>query len=150
MYFLDTDEYIENKTGKLIKDIFADSGEEFFRDLETDTVKEFATNVKDTVISVGGGLPVRQINRELLKELGRVIYLETSEDELVKRLQNDNTRPLLFGEDIRKKVNALMNARQAIYKDAADIVLSTDGKTFEQMMETILDLGGYNNENISN
>ena len=95
-------------------------------------------------------MPVRQINRELLKELGRVIYLETSEDELVKRLQNDNTRPLLFGEDIRKKVNALMNARQAIYKDAADIVLSTDGKTFEQMMETILDLGGYNNENISN
>ena len=83
MEFLDTDEYIENKYNKLIKDIFRDSGEETFRDMETQAIKELAQVCDNCVISVGGGLPVREVNRSLLKELGIVVYLEASVDELV-------------------------------------------------------------------
>jgi shikimate kinase len=61
MEFLDTDEYIENKYNKLIKDIFRDSGEETFRDMETQAIKELAQVCDNCVISVGGGLPVTEV-----------------------------------------------------------------------------------------
>ena len=90
MEFLDTDEYIENKYNKLIKDIFRDSGEETFRDMETQAIKELAQVCDNCVISVGGGLPVREVNRSLLKELGIVVYLEASVDELYGDTKDDD------------------------------------------------------------
>ena len=84
--FCDTDEYIEQKEHTTINDIFAAKGEEAFRDMETDTVREFACSLKKSVLSVGGGLPLRKVNRELLKQVGTVVYLKASEDELCRRL----------------------------------------------------------------
>ena len=69
MKFLDTDEYIEKKYNKLIKDIFRESGEEAFRDMETQAVRELADSCDNCVISVGGGLPVRDITAGFLKSL---------------------------------------------------------------------------------
>lgn len=138
MEFLDTDEYIENKYNKLIKDIFRDSGEETFRDMETQTIKELAQVCDNCVISVGGGLPVREVNRSFLKELGIVVYLEASVDELVKRLSKDTSRPLLAGGNLREKIESLMTAREALYKDAADVIVKTDGRRFEDMYADIV------------
>lgn len=138
MEFLDTDEYIENKYNKLIKDIFRDSGEETFRDMETQAIKELAQVCDNCVISVGGGLPVREVNRSLLKELGIVVYLEASVDELVKRLSKDTSRPLLAGGNLREKIESLMTAREALYKDAADVIVKTDGRRFEDMYADIV------------
>ena len=84
--FCDTDEYIEKKEKTTINDIFASKGEAAFRDMETETVKEFADSLKKCVVSVGGGLPVRKENREILKSIGTVVYLKASEEELCKRL----------------------------------------------------------------
>lgn len=138
MEFLDTDEYIENKYNKLIKDIFRDSGEEAFRDMETQTIKELAQVCDNCVISVGGGLPVREVNRSFLKELGIVVYLEASVDELVKRLSKDTSRPLLAGGNLREKIESLMTAREVLYKDAADVIVKTDGRRFEDMYADIV------------
>ena len=138
MEFLDTDEYIENKYNKLIKDIFRDSGEETFRDMETQAIKELAQVCDNCVISVGGGLPVRAVNRSLLKELGIVVYLEASVDELVKRLSKDTSRPLLAGGNLREKIESLMAAREALYKDAADVIVKTDGRRFEDMYADVV------------
>ena len=138
MEFLDTDEYIENKYNKLIKDIFRDSGEETFRDMETQAIKELAQVCDNCVISVGGGLPVREVNRSLIKELGIVVYLEASVDELVKRLSKDTSRPLLAGGNLREKIESLMTAREALYKDAADVIVKTDGRRFEDMYADIV------------
>ena len=124
MKFIDTDEYIEKKYNKLIKDIFRESGEEAFRNMETQAVRELADSCDNCVISVGGGLPVRDINRRLLKELGIVVYLKTEVDELVKRLSKDTSRPLLAGGNLREKIESLMTAREALYKDAADVIVS--------------------------
>ena len=115
MEFLDTDEYIENKYNKLIKDIFRDSGEEAFRDMETQTIKELA-QVCDNC----------------------VVYLEASVDELVKRLSKDTSRPLLAGGNLREKIESLMTAREALYKDAADVIVKTDGRRFEDMYADIV------------
>ena len=136
MKFIDTDEYIEKKYNKLIKDIFRESGEEAFRNMETQAVRELADSCDNCVISVGGGLPVRDINRRLLKEL--VVYLKTEVDELVKRLSKDTSRPLLAGGNLREKIESLMTAREALYKDAADVIVKTDGRRFEDMYADIV------------
>ncbi len=145
MNFIDTDEMIEKIEGRSINEIFAANGEEYFRDLETQMLKlllgtpksEYRLN-KSTVISVGGGLPVRKENRELLHKLGRVIFLDTSVDELVRRLSGDNTRPLLKGEDLRAKIENLMEKRLDIYDDTADYIVSTDNKNLNEIYMDII------------
>jgi shikimate kinase len=140
-HFVDTDEYIENQQHKKISQIFEEQGEEAFRNLETDAMKELAADLEHTVLSVGGGLPMRLENRELLKKCGLVVYLRTTEDELVRRLSGDQTRPLLAGTDLRGKIHSLMMAREAMYLEAADIVIDTDGYRFEEMFEIIKEKG---------
>ncbi|MGN0514661.1 MAG: shikimate kinase [Lachnospiraceae bacterium] len=150
MDFVDTDEFIEKLEGRSISDIFATDGEEYFRNLETRVLKMFLgeeddkyTITKSTVISVGGGLPVREENQKLLHKLGKTIFLDTSVDELLRRLSGDETRPLLKGEDLRTKIQNLMDARIDIYDDTADIVVETDGKSLFEIYETIMK--EYNN-----
>ncbi len=89
------------------------------------------------VISVGGGLPVRTINRELMHKLGTCVYLRTSKEELVRRLQSDTTRPLLAGGKLDEKIDSLMSARKDIYESAADIIIDTDSMSFETMAALI-------------
>lgn len=141
MDFLDTDELIENIEGCSINEIFEKKGEAYFRDLETRTIrmllgedKELGEGLfKSTVISVGGGLPVREENQKLLKRLGKVVFLDTSVDELLRRLEGDETRPLLKGDDLRARIETLMDARLDIYDDTADIIVGTDGKSLYEV-----------------
>ena len=140
MSFYDTDEYIVSKQNREIVDIFATDGETFFRDLETEAIKEMSEKITDSVISVGGGLPLREENRELLKKLGIVVYLRATQDTLVKRLDNDTKRPLLAGKDIRGKINELMIQREHIYENAAQIIVDTDDRTLEKIYNEIEDI----------
>lgn len=133
----DTDQYIEMQQKRSIKEIFAADGEEAFRDMETEAVKEMCTKLSHTVISVGGGLPLREENRKLLRQLGTVVYLRTSEALLIQRLQNDKDRPLLAGGNLKKKIRSLMTSREELYLNAADIVIDTDRMSFEEMYSKI-------------
>lgn len=133
MTFYDTDEYIEQRERRKIKDIFASDGELFFRDLETKAIQEMCDKLTNSVISVGGGLPIRPENQSLLQKLGIVVYLRTKEDTLIRRLQNDNTRPLLMGSDISEKIHSLMLQRESIYMGASDIIVDTDNQSFQQV-----------------
>lgn len=135
--FLDTDDMIEEEQQRSINDIFAKEGEEYFRDLETDMIRSLADRADKVVISVGGGLPVREVNRELMRHVGKVVYLRTTVDELEKRLKGDTKRPLLAGGNVREKIISLMDKREALYLDAADIVVDTTGKRFEQIYDII-------------
>ena len=111
--FYDTDEYIEKKQNTTISEIFAMKGEEAFRDMETETVKELSDTLDNCVISVGGGLVLREVNRELLRKLGTVVYLKASEEELCKRLSKDTKRPLLQGGFTRRYIT--LWSREKIY-----------------------------------
>ena len=127
MDFADTDELIVRLEQMSVADIFEKKGEAYFRDMETKVLKmllgeeesggENLCIHKSTVISVGGGLPVREENRRLLHRLGRIIFLDTSVDELVRRLERDTTRPLLKGGALREKIERLMDERLDIYDD---------------------------------
>jgi shikimate kinase len=135
--FVDTDELIETEEGRTINEIFATDGEEYFRNLETEVIGRLAEDDRKLVISVGGGLPVRDENRKLMRRAGRVVYLNTGVDELERRLKGDTTRPLLAGSDLRKKITDLMEKRERLYLDAADVVVDTENRTFEEIYHLI-------------
>lgn len=126
--FIDTDEWIEKEQGKKISDIFAESGETAFRDMETELLKILQERDGHFVLSIGGGMPVRKENRALLQSLGTVVYLKTSKEEIIKRVSGGKNRPLLQGGALEEKVTALMNARESIYKETAQVEVVTDGK----------------------
>ncbi len=137
--FIDTDQYIVDKERRSINEIFDHEGEPYFRRLETIVLKELlvSKDVRQKVFSVGGGLPITKENRPLLKQLGYVVYLRTSIDELVKRLNKDTQRPLLAGGNVRDKIISLMEKRKDIYEQIADKIIDTDGKDIKHIYEEI-------------
>ena len=138
--FIDTDAYIEEEQGRKISDIFAEDGEMAFRDMETDLLKRLQNGENQFVLSIGGGMPVREENRALLRNLGTVVYLKTSKEEIIRRVSGDKNRPLLQGGDLEEKVTNLMNVRECIYIETAHVEIVTDGKTPEQVVKEIQDI----------
>ena len=134
---LDTDKIIEKDEGRTISEIFDTDGEEYFRDLETKCLKKLIATENNQIISVGGGLPVREENRALLKELGTTIYLRASAETIYERVKNDKTRPLLQDDDPMQKIKTLMEKRSAAYEEVADVIVDVDGKDFDDIMNEI-------------
>lgn len=136
--FIDTDAKIEEQEGRNISDIFAADGEEVFRDKETDLIRQFSKeNLSQVIISVGGGLPLREENRRFLKEIGTVVYLFALKDTIIGRVKASTDRPLLQGEGLSKKVEDMLLERDPIYRQAADFLIETDKKTAEEITEEI-------------
>lgn len=135
--FLDTDKLIERRAGMTISEIFEKDGEAYFRRLETETLKGLLTEEGSRVISTGGGLPTREENRALLKELGTVVYLKLSAQTVYERLRGDTQRPLLQCDDPLGKIQELMAAREALYTAAADVTVDVDGRSFEAIIKEI-------------
>ena len=141
---IDTDEAIEEAEGRKISEIFEQDGEEAFRDMETGLMEMvISEHMRETVISLGGGLPVREKNRELLKRAGKVVYLRTSPETVYDRLKGDDTRPLLKSENPLARIKELQDKRGKIYEEAADIIVDTDGKTPEEVADEIIAAIGF-------
>lgn len=134
---IDTDKEIERDEKRSISDIFAADGEQYFRDKETAILKKMLRTANNQIISVGGGLPLREENRKLLHELGQVFYLCASAETIYSRLRNDTSRPLLQGPDPQTKIRTLIGERDARYRDAADEIIIVDNKDFEQILREI-------------
>ena len=130
--FVDTDTLIEEKYGS-INEIFAKKGEAYFRDLERQAVKELA--LKDgLIIATGGGLVLRQENADLLKQNGRIVYLQAELSTLRERLSGDTKRPLLQSG----RLEELLEKRAPVYESAADFTVQADGKTPEEIAGEII------------
>ncbi len=134
----DTDKLIEKKADMLIKEIFATKGEAAFREMETEILKDLRLSKEEKIISTGGGLPMRKENHALLKELGTVVYLRISPENVWERLKNDTTRPLLQCENPLAKIKELLAMRAPIYEEAADIIFDVDGKDMEEVLSGLL------------
>ncbi len=142
--FVDTDHYIEKKEGRTISDIFTDDGEEYFRNSETEALKELLESEDKKVLALGGGTPLREENRMLLKDAGYVIFLKVSPQEAYRRLKNDTERPLLQVPNPKEKIKELLDFRNPIYEAAADYVLLEENKTlddvFYELSEIVRDM----------
>lgn len=136
--FIDTDQYIEEKCGCTIAELFSKKGESYFRQLETDILKELNASLTHAVLSTGGGLPLREENAAELATLGTVIYLQITPEEVISRLSGDNTRPLLSGDDPEQKVRDLLTYRTPLYERAADLTIPVTKLTPEYIVEEII------------
>ena len=124
--FLDTDVLIEQQEGITISELFAQKGEDSFRQRETEVLHYLKNEKKNMVLATGGGLPMREENAKLLKELGVVVYLKASTNTLTERLQGDTTRPLLREGELHKKIETMLAIRNPVYEKVADIIVETD------------------------
>lgn len=138
--FVDTDDKIEEEQQEKISHIFETKGEACFRDMETQALKDLLGSGNSMIIAVGGGLPMREENRRLLKELGTVIYLKAGIDTLVRRLTGDTSRPKLQGgSSLREKIEDLMRQRESVYIGTADEEIFTDNLEPEEIAREIKD-----------
>lgn len=135
---IDTDKEIEKRQERTIKEIFATQGEEAFRQMETDYLKALLERKGKYILATGGGLPLREENREILKKLGTVIYLRTKPETVYERIKGDTTRPLLQCEDPKAKIAIMLEQRKSAYEGCADYIVDTDeldtGTIVEQIM----------------
>jgi shikimate kinase len=110
--FVDLDHYIERSHGVTIKDMFATIGEEKFRELESEALKKITT--PNLVIATGGGIILNKLNRDWMKREGVTIHLHVPFEQLVQRLSNDETRPLINNNSI-EQVKKLFEDRLTLY-----------------------------------
>ena len=143
--FIDTDEAIEEQACLSIGEIFKIHGEKYFRNLEEAYLDQL--DVKNHIISSGGGIILSADNRKRLKVIGHVVYLKTSVDVLYKRLNKDlKSRPLLDQASLKDKLNTLIMARQELYENTADDIVNTDEMTEKEViyaLKKILKKIGY-------
>ncbi len=136
--FVDMDEEIEKRAGKPIPHIFAENGEEAFRQMEGTLCQELCAASEPLVIATGGGTLVDSTNRALMLEHGTVICLRCDVDEILRRVEpGQGERPLLNVPDPRSEIQRLLTARRAAY-DAMPWQLDTTNQTVEEITEHIL------------
>jgi shikimate kinase len=126
----DTDADIETLEGRTISDIFVDSGEAHFRDLERKAVAE-ALATHDGVLALGGGAVLDESTRELLAG-HTVVFLRVGLSDAVKRVGLGSGRPLLLG-NVRGRIKALLDERTPVYEAVATHVVETDGRTPDEV-----------------
>jgi len=132
--FIDLDSEIEKGTGENISEIFDIDGEEQFRKMETKQLKQYS----ESIVACGGGIVLKDENREFINENGVTILLTASMEELSHRLSDSGNRPLLADDNTEEALTKLWLERQLNYLNTADFTIETDGKNPEQLTEEIL------------
>lgn len=137
--WVDMDVEIEKGENKTISKIFEEKGETYFRDLETEYLKRL-TKQTNNVISTGGGIVLKEENRDLLKEIGTVVFLHADSAQIIENLKDDSKRPLLKGDNPEEKIIQLLDERESTYLNSANIIIQTTGKSIEHVVEEIISL----------
>ena len=123
--FVDTDERIVKCAGKPIPQIFADDGEEVFRQIESQVIRDAADDTRQ-VISTGGGIVTRAENREVIHHHGFCVWLQATADTVYKRISGDTNRPLLQTSDPRATISKMLAERESMYAKTAHFEVPTD------------------------
>lgn len=141
--FIDTDIAIETNAGKTIAEIFAEVGEEGFRDLESNQIASLDSLKELAIISLGGGAILRPKNRRCIRNLGKTVWLQATPETIFERISNDETtqsrRPKLSKLSDRDEIRSILEMRVPWYKEVADLAVSTDGLAMERVAKTIVD-----------
>lgn len=145
MFAIDTDDLIESMENRKIKKIFASDGEPYFRNLEKKTALWLEGNVKNTIISTGGGF----FKQENIQNIGTIVYLKSSFEGILKRIKKSpnaknklNKRPLLKN---KKDALKLFNDRNSQYEKVANVVVDVENKDIDLIVKEILGIINENN-----
>lgn len=135
--FKDSDREIEARTGADIPWIFDVEGEDGFRQREEAMIAELVME-NGIVLATGGGVVMREANRQALAANGLVVYLRTSVDQQLQRTSKDRQRPLLLNADPERVLRDLMAKRDPLYREIADIIIDTDQRGPKVVVNTIV------------
>ena len=134
--FFDVDREVERRTGVTVAEIFEKEGEAGFRSRETEMMAELTIR-PGCIVAMGGGAPLFEVNRKLLKR-GLVVRLLSTVSDVLERTRFDTTRPLLRSEDPVAKIRELMRAREPVYAEVSDVDVSTTRTHPEVVADRIL------------
>jgi shikimate kinase len=138
MDFADSDDEIEARTGVDIAFIFEKEGEPGFRKREVKVIDELSQR-EGVVLATGGGVVVDDGSRSKLGARGFVVYLRTSVDQQLQRTQRGRERPMLNNGDREQVLRDLMEVRDPLYREIADLVVDTDGRRVQKVAKEIFD-----------
>ena len=146
MRTVETDQEIVQREGISIPEIFEQYGEEYFRDRESEVIRDLGSD-SQTVISAGGGAVLRDENVENMKANGIIVLLAATPKAILDRVKSSTERPLLNGKMNEDYIAALMEKRRARYEDVADLIIDTTDKTIPEVCaEMILKLPAIVNQ----
>ena len=138
--WLDADAELERRAGKSIREIFAESGEQAFRDLESAVVADLA-GLDRHILALGGGAVMRPENRQALAGRGKVVWLRAPAETLAARIAADPTtaarRPNLTGQGGLDEIRQLLAEREPIYQACADLAVDAAGDSPENMAQQV-------------
>lgn len=134
--FFDSDREIEQRTGASIPLIFELEGEEGFRRREQEVISQLC-NKTHIVLATGGGAVLKKENQLALKRSGTIVYLCAGIDDLLARTAKDKNRPLLQTDNPREKLQTILNEREPIYRELADIILKTNKMTVHMAVKEL-------------
>lgn len=129
--FVDTDELIVKSAGKAITKIFSENGEDYFRELESQILQNCGEHTKQ-VISTGGGIVLREENRQLLTKIGYVIWLKASAEAILERVSRNQERPLLHTANPLQTIKDLLQQRETLYSSSSDFTIETDELSIDE------------------
>jgi shikimate kinase len=142
--WIDMDHLIEQRERKSIAAIFAESGEEGFREMETRLLEELKeSNATRRIISTGGGVIGRERNRDLLRGLGYVVWLHAPTSIILERTSKNRDRPLLHTDDPLARIESLLAERKPLYAETAHLKVDTAGLNSGELATGILESARY-------
>ena len=136
MQVVDMDAEIEKEQQMAISDIFSSKGEEYFRDLETQLIKDLQSK-DNVVISCGGGAVLREENVTEMKKSGKIVLLNATPETILERVKNSHNRPLLEGNKNVDFIRELMSKREDKYNAAAEITVSVDNRDVDEIADEV-------------
>jgi shikimate kinase len=135
---IDSDAVIERATGRTVREIFADDGEDAFRSLETEALLDALANPVPAVIAAAGGVVLREQNRVALKQANaRVVWLCARPEVLVERVTSGGHRPLL-DDDPGGTLQRMHDQREELYREVADAIVLVDHRSPGEVVEAVL------------
>jgi shikimate kinase len=140
--WIDADVEIERRAGKTITQIFDQEGEPAFRDLEAQVIADLCLRDR-LVLAAGGGAPMRQENRQIMRQSGKVVWLKALPETILKRMSGDATtaqrRPSLTGHGPLDEIVHLLALREPMYRETADLTINTENRAIEELTAEILE-----------
>ena len=134
--YYEMDKLLEERFSMSIEEYFRKYGEERFRKEEAKLLQELSG--REIILSPGGGVVLREENRNFLKGNFFTVYLRVSPDTVLERLsKGENLRPLLEGKMNSKDIGEMMEKRRAFYEETADYLLEGDGKSIPECIEEL-------------
>ena len=134
----DSDQLIESRTGRTVREIFVSDGEPAFRALEAEVLAEALRSSPPAVIAAAGGVVLAEENRALLHQVpARVVWLRADPALLVERAASGSHRPLL-DDDPAAVLRGMADLREPLYREVADMIISVDGRSITDVVEAVL------------